>query len=115
MSRYQFNGAGPHHHKVIVGWDNPLETFFLQVWDELAVARLEDPGPSSDGRPREEGDEEPEPLLCAGMVTGEVPSVRALRALVGPFGGIPGEILVRLREDVGRRERPTASQLRMRK
>ena len=115
MSRYTFNGGEPRH-KVVVGWDNPLETFFLQVWDEQrAAAALENLDPSEDGRTRKEGDKEPEPVFCVGMKTGEVPTVEALRVLVGPFGEIPATIFVQLQEDVGRRERPTALQLRVRK
>ena len=32
MSRYKFKGRDPRH-TIVIGWDNPLETFFAQVWD----------------------------------------------------------------------------------
>lgn len=31
MSRYSFRAEG---REIIVGWDNPLVTFFVHVWDE---------------------------------------------------------------------------------
>lgn len=38
MSRYNLQGNDPNHH-VVVGWDNPLQTFFAQVID---ITRDED-------------------------------------------------------------------------
>lgn len=33
MSRYEIHGIDPHH-QVALGWDPPLQTYFLQVFDD---------------------------------------------------------------------------------
>ena len=91
MSQYSFRAAG---HEIIVGWDNPLETFFVQVWDE-----------SSDAD---------DPVLWAGTKPKEVASVEALAALVRPYGEISDRLLMQLREDFARREPLTGWQRQMR-
>jgi hypothetical protein len=81
-------------YEIVLGWDNPLESFFVQVWDR-----------SSD---------EEDPVLWMGAKPGEVATVEALAALVRPYGEIPDVILARLREDVAAREPLTDWQLQMR-
>jgi len=36
MSRHEFSTA---KHRIIVGWDPPLQTFFAQVWGKRATTR----------------------------------------------------------------------------
>jgi hypothetical protein len=91
MSQYSFRAG---RHEIVVGWDNPLETFFVQVWDESA--------------------DEDDPVLWAGARPGEVASVEALAELVRPYGEVPDELLGRLREDSAAREPLTEWQRRMR-
>jgi hypothetical protein len=91
MSQYSFWGNGL---EFVVGWDNPLETFFVQVWDRSS--------------------ESDDPLLWAGAKPGEVATVEALVALVRHYGEIPDELLMQLREDFDAREPLTEWQRRMR-
>jgi hypothetical protein len=81
-------------YEIVIGWDNPLESFFVQVWDKAS--------------------DEEEPVLWMGVKPGEVATVEALAALVRPYGEIPGAILARLREDVAARGPLTDWQLRIR-
>jgi hypothetical protein len=91
MSRYSFQAGG---REIIVGWDNPLVTFFVQVWDEA-------------------GDEDA-PVLWVGAKPGEVRSVEALSECVRPFGEIPDAILTGLRADFAAQKPLTDWQRKMR-
>lgn len=90
MSRYSFQAGG---REIIVGWDNPLLTFFVQVWDEA--------------------EDEDAPVLWVGAKPGEVCSVEALSECVRPFGEIPEVILTGLRADSAAREPLTDWQRKM--
>jgi hypothetical protein len=68
-------------HTIILGWDDPLQTFFAQVW----------PGHS------EEGWEEPEHWVGCNLE--EVPTIVALADQLKPFAEIPAEIADSLRRD----------------
>ncbi len=87
MSRYELRGREPHI-AVVVGWDDPLSTFFAQVWDERAVEF---------GNP----DDEPEPLLWAGCFAGEIRTVEHLDRALSPFAVLPEEIREQLTRDRG--------------
>lgn len=91
MSRYSFQSGW---REIIVGWDNPLMTFFVQVWDET--------------------EDEDAPVLWVGAKPGEVRSVEALSECVRPYGEIPDAILNRLRFDFVAREPLTDWQRKMR-
>lgn len=79
MSRHTFTGDKPNL-RIVVGWDRPLRSYFAQVWDggELEAGEL---------------------LLWAGAGPEPVPTTDALAELLAPFGGIPGEVLDRLRDE----------------
>src|SRR5688572_29195718 len=91
MSHYVFKTI---MNEIVVGWDNPIETFFVQVWDESSEAD--------------------DPVLWVGAKPQEVATVEALAALLQPYGEIPDELLMQLREDFAAREPPTEWQRRMR-
>jgi hypothetical protein len=74
------------NHTIVVGWDNPLGTFFAQVW----------PGYGEDGW----GDE---PEFWVGCQAAEVPTVEALAELLRPFAELPLDVADLLRRDCGRR------------
>jgi hypothetical protein len=90
MSRYEYEGK-EEYYQIVIGWDNPLQTFFAQVWD---------------GRSRSE-----HPLLWLGTVPDEVSTAEALAAQVEAYGEIPPGIMARLRDDYDRRTSPTPLQL----
>lgn len=91
MSRYSFQAGG---QEIIVGWDNPLSTFFVQVWGEAK--------------------DEDAPVFWVGTKPEEVPLVEALTEGVRPYGEIPDEILTGLRADFAAREPLTDWQRKMR-
>ncbi len=86
MSRYELTPIDPKH-KVVVGWDNQLMTFFVQVLD---VNREDD---------------EP-PVLWLGCCRGEVPTAAALADLVRPYAVLPEDTQTRLRQDYEARRPP---------
>lgn len=90
MSRYTFEGNRPEF-SIVVGWDNPLESYFAQVWDggELEKGNLR---------------------LWAGAGPERVTTVATLAMLVAPYGQIPAEILAQLAEEYGQRVGPTILQ-----
>ena len=89
----RFEGNRPEL-SIVVGWDNPLGSFFAQV--------------SGRGEP-----EDRDLKLWVGAGPGRVPTPEDLAALVGPYGEIPAEILAGLEEDYARRAEPTPLQKRL--
>jgi len=90
VSRYTFEGNRPAL-SIVVGWDNPLKTYFAQVWD---------------GGGQEKGDLK----LWVGAGADKVPTPEALAELVAPYGDIPAEVLAQLEEDYEVRRAPTLLQ-----
>lgn len=84
MPRYELRGREPHW-SVVVGWDNPLQTYFAQFWDD----RLNGVG--------EENGEEP--VLWVGCYYAEVPTVSDLQHWLGEYVEIPPDIREQLRQD----------------
>jgi len=78
MSRYSLPAQQPGL-TVTVGWDNPLCTFFAQVFD-----------PSI---------EEDACLLWIGTAPGAIPTVAALQAQLAGWAAIPPDIVDRLTRD----------------
>ena len=90
MSRYTFEGSRTGL-TIVVGWDNPLRTFFAQVW--------EGSGPPAGNL-----------LLWVGIRPDVVHTVEALAERVSTFGDIPEEIALHLEDDYERRVEPSALQ-----
>ncbi len=86
MSRYLLEAADSNH-KVVVGWDNQLQTYFVQVLD--ADCECDEP-----------------PVLWAGCCRGEIPSVDALVDLVRPYAVIPQDTRTQLQQDYEMRRPP---------
>jgi hypothetical protein len=82
MSRYKFTTPA---HTVVIGWDNPLQTFFAQVW------------PGHSDRNREE------PLLWVGCFAGQITTIDALAEVLEPFAEIPDDVAARLGVDYDQR------------
>jgi hypothetical protein len=83
MSRYTFEGKEANI-EIVVGWDHPLQTFFVQVWDR---ERCDNPY-SID-----------EPEFWAGAWMGEIRTVEDLLVLVEPYVVVPDEVVENLRRD----------------
>jgi hypothetical protein len=79
MSRYTIGGNTPEL-SIVLGWDNPLRSYFAQVWDG---------GSPGSG----------ELKLWAGAGADRISTPEALAALVAPYGDIPATVLEQLEED----------------
>ena len=91
MSRYRIPAQDPAL-TVIVGWDNPLVTFFAQAFD-----------PSIE-------DEAEADLLWIGTTLREIPTVAALQAQLADWATIPPDIVARLTRDQQAATLPTPLQ-----
>ena len=91
MSRYSIPAQQPGL-TVIVGWDNPLQTLFAQVFD-----------PSIE-------DDEAACLLWIGTAPGAIPTVAALQAQLTGWATIPPAILDHLVRDQHAATPPTPLQ-----
>ena len=91
MSRYRIHAQDPAL-TVIVGWDNPLATFFAQVFD-----------------PSIEEDAEAD-LLWTGTVLQKIATVAALQAQLAGWATIPPAIVDRLTHDQQAATPPTPLQ-----
>jgi hypothetical protein len=91
MSRYSFPAQDPGL-TVIVGWDNPLTTFFAQAFD-----------PSVE-------DEAEADLLWIGTAPREIPTVAALQAQLTGWATIPPAIVACLTRDQQAATPPTPLQ-----
>src|SRR5438132_4245422 len=91
MSRYSFPAQHPGL-TVIVGWDNPLVTFFAEVFD-LSI------------------DEDEEAyLLWIGTAPQALPTVAALQAQLAGWATIPADIVAHLTRDQQAATPPTPLQ-----
>jgi hypothetical protein len=91
MSRYPFPAQDPCF-TVVVGWDNPLATFFAQVFD-----------PSID-------DDDEVYVLWIGAAPQAIPSVAALQAQLVGWATIPAAIAAQLTCDQQAATPPTPLQ-----
>lgn len=99
MSRYEIP-ARDRSLSVVVGWDNPLQTFFAQVAQ---------PAPADD-----DGDDDPI-LLWIGTDSREVITVEDLARHLAPFADLPADVAERLCVDRAAKldQAPTATQQEM--
>jgi hypothetical protein len=91
MSRYSIGGHDPQL-LVVVGFDPPLETFFVQVDDYR------------------KDDEEDHCLCWRGTSPGELSTVAALEEVVRPYATLAEEVRAKLQQDYDHREPPTPLQ-----
>jgi hypothetical protein len=91
MSRYRIPAQNPAL-TVVVGWDNPLQTLFAQVFD-----------PSIE-------DEEEADRLWIGTALQEITTVAALQAQLAGWATIPADIVDRLLRDQQTATPPTPLQ-----
>jgi hypothetical protein len=100
MSRNLYKGKQPYH-AVVLGWDNPMQTFFAQVRDRRGDGLF--PAGAA-GHTLD---------LWVGLGYGEVPTPDELAVLLAPFGAIPADVMGRLRDDYRSRRPPSTRQRRM--
>jgi hypothetical protein len=81
MSRHEIP-ARDNGLTVVVGWDNPLQTFFTQV-----------------ARPSVSDEDDDHMLLWVGTAPREVITVEDLARHLGPFADLPAELAEQLRAD----------------
>lgn len=95
MSRHVIPARDPNLI-IVVGWDNPLQSFFAQV------ERPEDP---------EEDDDDPI-LLWVGATPREVITVEDLTRHLAPYAALPPEVAAQLRQERAAKlgQAPTAVQ-----
>ena len=91
MSRYRIPAQQPDL-TVIVGWDNPLTTFFAQVFDPSIAEDAE------------------ACLLWIGTAPEAIPTVAALQAQLAGWATIPADIVDRLVRDQQAATPPTPLQ-----
>jgi hypothetical protein len=90
MSRYNLVAKEPTHI-ITVGWDNPLQTYFLQVEDRTK--------------------EEDEAMVCwLGGVPDEITSIDELKEAIEPYGVLPEFVVQRLLQDHEERTQPSRLQ-----
>jgi hypothetical protein len=92
MSRYSVPAQEPGV-TVIVGWDNPLRTFWAQVFD-----------------PSVDADEEEACRLWIGTTPAALPTVAALQATLAGWATLSADILTRLTRDQQAATPPTPLQ-----
>jgi hypothetical protein len=91
MSRYHFPAQDPRF-TVVVGWDNPLATFFAQVFD-----------------PSIEDDDEAD-VLWIGAAPQAIPTVAALQAQLAGWAAIPSALMAQLTREQQAATPPTPLQ-----
>ena len=102
MSRHTYKGFGKEGRwEITVGWDNPLETFFAQVWDMSA----DDDEAVDDLRGVEDSCE-----LFVGTSRSEIETIEALVSIVEPYGEVPDDVIDMLSDDHAKRRPPSLLQ-----
>lgn len=83
------------HYDVCVGWDNPLQTFFLQVYDMTQL------------------DEDLQLIDWQGLQFAEIPTVADLEERIAKYGKLSEETKDQLTSDYEYRSEPTPLQKKM--
>lgn len=92
MSRYQIE---TQPFTVIVGWDNPLQTLFAQVWDP----KLKD-----------DDDDDGGCIFWVGTHPGSIRTVSDLAQVISGYAILPRDIMSQLEQDQRRSKPPTPLQ-----
>lgn len=102
MSRYSVSPREPIKPAVTitVGWDNPLRTYFAQVWQEP---------------PDSESDDEPQELVWIGTSYDEIQTVEAIAEAIAPWVDLSAELEEKLSADrsLSQNIPPTQSQVQI--
>jgi hypothetical protein len=90
MSRYLIP-AIQTEHRIVVGWDSPLASFFAEVTDlnvEAAIERGECSEEDVDAT-----------ILWVGTMPGEIPTLEQLQSTIAPFAILSTDIMEQLQSD----------------
>lgn len=87
MSRHEITASNPAH-RIVIGWDPPMMTFFIQVIDR----KIEDTEDESDDAPDKF-------VYWAGARPREIRAVEDLVRHARPYANIPHELRSALRGD----------------
>ena len=93
MSRHEVKSVETGRFTVIVGWDNPLQTYFAQVWD----VKLQD-----------ENDEGC--VFWVGTHPGSVRRVSDLARVISGYAALPEDLARQLEQEQAESEPPTPLQ-----
>ena len=93
MSRHEVKSFNTEQFTVIVGWDNPLQTYFAQVWD----SRLQD-------------EDDKGGVFWVGTHPGSVRSVSDLAQVISGYAALPEDTKAQLERDRSESEPPTPLQ-----
>jgi hypothetical protein len=105
MSRYLIP-AIQAEHRVVVGWDSPLASFFAEVTDLSLEAAIER---------GEYSEEEVNPMLFwVGAILGEIPTLEQLQDSVAPFAILSSDMVEQLQSDYDQPWSPSPMQHSMR-
>lgn len=80
--------------EIVVGWDSPLQTFFLQISDPT----------------RDEGNEF---VLWLGTYPGELPTIESLAAALAPYAALTEELAQQLAAEKAGSAKPSPLQLKV--
>ncbi len=97
MSRHSIPSKDPNH-TVVIGWDPPLQTFFLQVDREVQADDDDD-------------DTDPESILDEGNRYRQHPTLDKLLTLVTPYAVVPEATWLQLANDKASSTTPSALQM----
>jgi hypothetical protein len=111
------------HYSAEFGYDNPLSTYYLQIFDvrqkqlaDEAAARI-DAAYDGGGEPTEDDcrlADKTGMVVWVGTRTAELPTVESLAAKAAPYVTIPAETIEALRADQAAAPGPTSFQRGMR-
>jgi hypothetical protein len=105
MSRYLIP-AIQAEHRIAVGWDSPMASFFAEVTDLNVEAAIE--------RGEYSEEEVDATILWVGTTLGEIPTLEQLQASVAPFAILSTDIVEQLQSDYDQPWVPSPMQQSMR-
>jgi hypothetical protein len=105
MSRYLIP-AIQAEHRIAVGWDSPMASFFAEVTDLNVEAAIE--------RGEYSEEEVDATILWVGTTLGELPTLEHLQAAIAPFAILSTDIVEQIQSDYDQPWIPSPMQQSMR-
>lgn len=109
MSRYNIPAKDASRYSCTVGYDNPLQTFFCQIYDNEAV----DYNNSIDWVANPDHEEKEELIFSNGYMSHEIPTVKDLEEVLSPWAIMTDNIKSMLITDQQSSPGPNKFQKRM--